>query len=127
MIATLKSVAFALIATMLVSLVFLMPVTLQLDLVGRIPPVAHAFCPESGQLAPRYFSSSSGPSDPSEWVACLDAKGERIQDWGRHQTITFSIAGLWMVLLFPVALLAVRSVVASGRDRPKYRTRRSRR
>lgn len=127
MVATIKGVAFALLVTMLVSLAFLMPVTLQFRLVEQIPPLVHVLCPESGQLAPRYFSSSAGRSDPSDWVACLDAKGERIEDWGRHQTITLSIAGSWMGLLFPVVFLAVRQLFGSTEDRLKYRARHTRR
>lgn len=113
--ATLKGIAVAALIAGLLSAAFLTPMTLHLRITDSIGPVARHFCPETGLLAPRYFSSRSSSSGPESWLACLDESGQRIERLDVHQKIVWTHIGLWFALTFPLVLpIALRLFWITG-------------
>lgn len=110
-----KTALLAFGLSLLLATAFVLPILLSSGLVDAIGPLARHYCPETGKLAPRYWQSrSSRPLTPE---ACLDAKGERIEDPATHTYIvrTLSLAGL--ILLFPLFYGLLRLAGSSIRRR----------
>ena len=98
----LKHLALSAFIGAILSLAFLMPVTLQVGLVDRVEPIARLFCPETGQLAPRYWHGRSTKSNPDRWEACINAEGSRVNSEETHRSIIFTVAGSWFVIIAPI-------------------------
>lgn len=101
---SIKAGVAALLLSLLVGFAFAMPVTLHVNLPGRIEIVARYFCPETGKFAPRYFSRRGARE------ACLDSNGKRIEDRATHNKIIGTIGFLWTLILFAPVYLIFRAL-----------------
>lgn len=114
---TLKRLVLSAFIGGLLSLILLMPVSLQSGLLDRVEPVARYFCPETGQFAPRYWHGRSIGNNPDNWEACLDGEGERVNSADTHRSIVFSVAGVWFVVVGPLLFMILGPKFPGSRNR----------
>ncbi len=94
----LKAALAALGLSLVLAMSFCWPLTSQSGLLNSTGPIIRYFCPESGRLAPAYYSSRTHRDFAME--TCLDRNGERIYDRSRHKTIMWSTIAFWTLAMF---------------------------